>query len=216
MVATTALPQSSHSATERAVVAARAERFASQLHAVCREAELVLRESVAARDAQQIAWLVLCDRGWPRDAMRTVVDSSLTNAWLSAWCDHVALPVRLTAPRDLVELRRIRRRLEHCESALRPELPKAVWKIVDPLDDTGRSTLAYVLHALVGWTDATAACEASSRRKARVSVRFSLFAHQAQLLRLAPPRALLDLDGWRELIAEATRLAAIERGTSLA
>jgi hypothetical protein len=202
-----ASPRSERSA-DRMARSTRAERLAAQLDGMVDDAERTLRASVSARDAQQIAWLVVCDRGWPRAVLRTDIDLALTDAWMLAWGAHVALPIRLMTPRDLVEQRRIRRRLEQCESALRSALPPAVWHVVDPLDETGRSTLAYVLQAIVVWVDACARCDECARVRERFAIRFSMFAEQAHALGLVPPLALLDLDGWRTVIAAARVYAA--------
>jgi hypothetical protein len=205
--ATNAAPRTDGS-VERQSRAARADRLATQLDALCEHAERALRESVAARDAQQIAWLVVCDRGWPRTMLRADIDLTLTDAWLAAWSAHVALPVRLLAPRDLVEQRRIRRRLDECETALRSALPAEVWRVVDPLDDTGRSTLAYVLQAIVVWANTCARCNECGRAREQLSLQYTPFVHQAYALGYAPPSALLDLDGWRRVMAMARGDAA--------
>jgi hypothetical protein len=195
---------------------ARVERLVTQLDAICDEGESELREAVAARDEQQIAWLVLCDRGWPRTARVPQLDLSLTHAWLDTWSDQVALPVRITSARDMVKLRQVRRRLERCECSLRNDLPVELWRIVDPLDDTGRATLAYVLHALLAWVDACTRCDIASRAKERLAVRFSLFAPHFRALDLEPPLAPLDVAGWRALASAARSRAADTQGNHAA
>ena len=194
----------------------RAERLSAQLDAMCDDADGELREAVAARDNQQIAWLVLCDRGWPRTATRPPGDLSLSYSWLETWGEQVALPVRITSARDMVKLRHVRRRLERCESDLRRTLPPGLWRIVDPLDDTGRSTLAYVLHAVLAWCDACARCDVAALAKDRVAARFSLFAHHLKGLGLTPPTAPLDVDGWRAVASAARSLAAPDSGNHAA
>ncbi len=196
--------------------AERAERLATQLAAICEEGESELREAVSARDRQQIAWLILCDRGWPRTAKAPGIELALTHAWLDTWRDQVALPVRITSARDMVKLRQVRRRLERCEFSLRSDLPPELWRIVDPLDDTGRATLAYVLHALLGWIDACTRCARATRAKDRLAVRFSLFVPHIRALGLEPPLAPLDVAGWRTLVAAARERAAEARGTHAA
>lgn len=187
--------------------AERAARLAQQLDKVCVEAESSLVTAVAARHEQQLAWLVLCDRGWPTTQRVEGFDILLVREWLSNWGEMVALPVRILSPRDMVRIRRIRRRLERCESALRPTLPETVWQIVDPLDETGRATLACVLQALVTWLEASARCDASSRQKERLAVWLSLFTHQVRSLGLHAPAAPLDLTAWRVVADEARALA---------
>jgi hypothetical protein len=189
--------------------AERADRVASQLDSVCDDGERELREAVSARDDQQIAWLVLCDRGWPRAATQYPTGQALTQAWLDTWGEQVALPVRITSARDMVKLRQVRRRLERCELALRRDLPAGLWQIVDPLDDTGRATLAYVLHALHIWVDACVRCDSAAKAKERLAMRLGLFANHAAALGLVPPAAPLDVEGWRSL-ASAARLMALE------
>lgn len=196
--------------------AERADRLAAQLDAMCDDGERELREAVAARDDQQIAWLVLCDRGWPRGASRQPADLSLSHAWLEAWSEQVALPVRITSARDVVKLRQVRRRLERCESDLRRELPQGLWRIIEPLDDTGRSTLAYALHAVLAWCDACSRCDGASRAKSRLAIRFSLVAQHVKALGLTPPAARLDLESWRAVAAAARHLATIARATHAA
>ena len=197
-------------------LAERAERLALQLEALCDDGERELRDAVTARDEQQIAWLVLCDRGWPRTATLPPADLALSHAWLSAWSEQVALPVRITSARDMVKLRQVRRRLERCETDLRRDLPVGLWRIVDPLDDTGRSTLAYVLHALLAWYDACKRCDAASRSKERLAMRYSLFNHHVRALGLAPPLAPLDMAGWRAVSSAAREVAAVALGTNAA
>ena len=196
--------------------AERAERLSAEIDALCDAADGELRQAVAARDEQQIAWLVLCDRGWPRTATRPPGDLALSSLWLDTWGEQVALPVRITSARDMVKLRQVRRRLERCESDLRRTLPPGLWRIVDPLDDTGRSTLAYVLHALFAWCDAWARCDMAALAKDRVAVRFSLFVHQVNGLGLAPPPAPLDVEGWRAVASAARTLTAMDCGNHAA
>ena len=201
---------------DQASRAERAERLAAQLEVLCDEGDAALSEAVAARDEQQIAWLILCDRGWPRTSKVLRTDVSLTHGWLDTWSDHVALPVRISTARDMVKLRQVRRRLERCELSLRSDLPAELWRIVDPLDDTGRATLAYVLHALLAWVDACTRCDISTSAKERLAGRFSLFAPHIRALSLDPPLAPLDVSSWRALAAAARSCAAEARETHAA
>ena len=196
--------------------AERAEQLATQLDGICDDGERELREAVAARDDQRIAWLVLCDRGWPRTATQHPPDQSLTHCWLDTWAEQVALPVRITSARDMVKLRQVRRRLERCESDLRRELPVDLWQIIDPLDDTGRATLAYVLHALNVWVDACLRCVNAAKAKERLAIRFGLLSHHGVALGLVPPAAPLDVEGWRALALSARFMAADVRQTYVA
>jgi hypothetical protein len=185
---------------------ARAERLAGQLDGVLDDAESALGQAVAARDALQLAWLHLCDRGWPSDPLAVPGDCSLVWQWLASWSELVALPVRVVLPRDLVRLRRIRRRLEQCESSLRAVLPAAVWRLVDPLDETGRSTLAFILLGLEAWLDAKARCAEALVQRERMAVFLSRLSQQARALDLAVPVATLDLAAWRDVAAAARSL----------
>lgn len=194
----------------------RADRLATQLDGICDDAERELREAVAARDDQQIAWLVLCDRGWPRTATQPPPNQSTTHAWLYTWGEQVALPVRITTARDMIKLRQVRRRLERCESDVRRQLPIDLWQIIDPLDDTGRATLAYVLQALNVWVDACLRCVNAAKAKDRLAMRFGLLVHHAGALGLFPPAAPLDVEGWRALASAARFMAADTRQTNVA
>ena len=151
---------------------------------------------------------MLCDRGWPKEHPVAGFDITLVQEWLATFGEMVALPVRILSPRDMVRLRRIRRRLERCELSLRPSLPVPVWQLIDPLDDTGRSTLSCLLQALVVWVGTTERCDAVTRQKERITVWLSLFTHQARTLGWWVPAAPLDLVAWREVAAAARSMAA--------
>lgn len=184
-----------------------AERLAHEITGVCDHAEQHLQFAVRARQDQQVAWLVLCDRGWPLDASANGVDATRTAQWLAAWRDMVALPVKVWKPTDMLRLKQVRNRLTQSEQQLRTVLPAALWELVDPLDDTGRATLAFVLQALDIWQDANTRCLAATRIKEALVQRFGEFGAQARTMSLEPPTAPLDLDGWRTLAVDARLIA---------
>lgn len=188
-----------------------AERLAHEISDVCEHAEQHLQFAVRARQDQQVAWMVLCERGWPLDASADGVNFPLIAQFLRAWGDLVALPVRMWKPTDLLKMTQVRKRLAQTEQQLRTVLPAALWEVVDPLDDTGRATLAYVLQALDVWHDANTRCLAAARIKEALIQRFGEFAAQADALALTAPDAPLDLDGWRALAADARLLAEQDR-----
>jgi hypothetical protein len=188
---------------------ARAERLAQQLDGVLDDAESALDEAVAARHSLQLAWLSLCDRGWPSDRLAAPVDCSHVWQWLASWSELVALPVRVVLPRDLVRQRLIRRRLDRCETSLRGALPSAVWRLADPLDETGRSTLAFILLGLQAWLDSKSRCAAALAQRERMTAFLTRLSQQARALDLAVPVAPLDLAAWRE-VAAAARLLVVQ------
>lgn len=196
--------------------AARAERLSWQLEGVLDEAASALAEAVAARHALQLAWLSLCDRGWPADPLATPKPCPPVEEWLAAWSDLVALPVRVVLPRDMVRLRRVRTRLGRSESALRVLLPASVWRLADPLDETGRSTLAFILLGFEAWASAEARCAQALAQRERMAEFLSRLSQQARALGLTVPAALLDLDAWRGVAAAARSLAQHARRGSAA
>lgn len=195
----------------------RLEKFVIRVLAEAADADVRMHLAVRARHDQQMSWLVLCDRGWPQEHAVEGVDFAVTGAWMSAWGDLLALPIRVRTPRDLMRmltLLPIRRRLKHAESALREMLPEGLWAVVDPLDDTGRATLSYLLQAIVVWEDALTRVASASRQKDKTIAAFQLISLEAESLGLLPPTAPLDLDAWRSLAAEARQRAAECVGTA--
>ena len=186
----------------------RAERLADVIDTMCADGEDVLRVSVAARDEQQVAWLVLCHTGWPNTTLTSPIDPRLTAAWLEAWSEYVDMPVLLASAREMARQRQILRRLQRCEASLRPELPQPVIDIVDPLDDTGRSTLAFVLRALQRWVQASARYDASAQLKQSLRTCAALLQRQAAQLGLSAPIAPLDLPDWQRVACDVRALAA--------
>lgn len=191
----------------RAAIGLQAERLAAVVDTMCDDGEAVLRIAVAARDEQRVAWLVLCHTGWPNTMLTSPIDPRLTAAWLEAWTAYVAMPVRLSSAREMALQRRILRRLHRCETSLRPKLPQRVIDLVEPLDRTGRSTLAFVLRALQQWLDATARYDASAQLKQSLHTCASMLQRQAAQLGLSAPLAPLDLAGWRRVADDARALA---------
>lgn len=203
-------PKADHRGSS-ALCAARAERLASQIDRACAESESAMQASLAARDDQQLAWLILCDRGWCAHHRRAPDDMQLVRRWLATWADYVALPVWVQAPQDQVRCRLLRRALTRLEVGLRAAIPPSVWNIVDPLDATGRATLACALLALDRWVEMSAHAAAIERTKARQMSFLSLLAELARSLGLAAPSAPFDLNGWRGLATQARALAALAR-----
>ncbi|MBC7843668.1 MAG: hypothetical protein H7099_15215 [Gemmatimonadaceae bacterium] len=191
----------------RADIGRRAGRLAAVIDTMCDDGEAVLRIAVAARDEQRVAWLVLCHTGWPNTTLTSPIDPRLTADWLEAWTEYVAMPVQLWSAREMVLQRRILRRLHRCETTLRPELPQRVIDLIDPLDRTGRATLAFVLRALQQWLDATARYDASAQLKQSLRTCASLLQRQAAQLGLSAPMAPLDLSEWRRVADDARALA---------
>lgn len=205
-------PAALHTHREPQSTSARAHRLAEQLDEVCGQAELHLQFAVQARAEQQAAWLRLCDRGWPTTGGAEGLVFSRTTAWMDAWSQMVALPVKVWKPLDYLRLRRVRNDLSEAEGALRLVLPAAVWQLVDPLNDTGRATLAFVLQALTEWQAASTRWAAASRIKEALAARFAELAVEATDLGFSVPVAPLDLSDWRRVSREARRDAKAASG----
>jgi hypothetical protein len=199
---------------DTSVLAARAERLAAQIDRACVETEDVLLASLAARDDQQMAWLVLCDRGWCPNHRRAPTDMWLVRGWLDVWSDFVALPLRVMRPTDRLRRRRCRRQLTRLERDLRAAIPASVWDIADPLDDTGRATLACALLALETWVEMTARADAIEAAKARQLAFLTLLAELSSSLGLPSPEARFDLAEWHKVAEAARALVAGRRETA--
>ncbi|MDZ7630142.1 MAG: hypothetical protein U5K74_01985 [Gemmatimonadaceae bacterium] len=201
--------------------AEQAQALATKVEAICADAERALEAAVALRQEQMLAWLVLCNRGWPRARRVGGMDIDAARQWLTAWADLAALPTPAVRPQDIIRSHLLIRRLRELEREMRPILPEAVWFVVGTPLTNGRSTLACVLQALVVWLELSDRSAAATRDKERVAVWLSLFTHQARTLGLTVPRAPLDLDGWRSVaqsaraLAEAIRRAAAVPGRSI-
>jgi hypothetical protein len=187
---------------------ARAGKLADQIESICDEADSSLAAAVALRHEQLLAWLLLCHRGWPRARRVEAVDVELVTQWLEGWAEFVAIPHPAVRPPDVIRAHLLRRRLRGVESKLRSMLPATVWAVVGPVDRAGRATLASLLEALTGWLEACARSDDATRKKERLAVWLALFTHQAAYLGLRVPSAPLDIDGWRDVAAEARGLAA--------
>ncbi len=157
--------------------------------------------AAAARHDQQLAWIVLRDRGWPSAHRTTGVDPATVRAWLRTWAHFVSLPDRLTSAQELIRSQLIRRHLERWETALRSDLPADVWGVIGPLDRTGRATLACVLQALDRWWLTTERCDALSGEKRRLSRELAAIGDEVRPLGFQVPWAPLDLDAWAMIAA---------------
>lgn len=182
---------------EPASIVAISARLADQIEAACDDVERVQLLSVTARDDEEMAWLTLCDRGWPHDAAVDALDLTPAFAWQAAWSELVSLPPEITSPLDRSKLRWIEERLTQCEAPLQLVLPGAVWLVVGPLDQTGRATLAFVLQAFITFVDARTHTSAAESRSKDLVERFTVYRQQARKLSVRAPLAALDVRAWR-------------------
>jgi hypothetical protein len=171
--------------------------LANQIEEACEDVDRVHLAEISARDDEDMAWLVLCDRGWPRDIAVDGQDLALAYGWLAAWAELTSLPVEITSQQDRAKLRWIEARLEQCELPLKRVLPVAMWSVVGPLDATGRATLSYVLKALLALLDARGVAAAAVVRRDELVERFALIRHDARKLGVRAPLAPLDVRAWR-------------------
>jgi hypothetical protein len=86
-----------------------------------------------------------------------------------------------------------------------------VLNVIGPLNDTGRSTLAYVLEGLVGYVKAEEIVDETTREKQELSARLSTLVQQVREHDISPPDARLDLYGWRAVAGEARGITAQAR-----
>lgn len=177
--------------------------FARAVRELCSGADRDLSSAVDARQEQQLAWLVLCDRGWPSDRKLEEHVLPAVHGWLAVWKEFCAMPVKADGIIDRFRLRGLQQRLEKAEVVLRPSIPAELWRLVSPLDATGRSTLAYALQAVTGLEAANTRFAAALSQKELLSDRFASMGVQARELGLTPPAALLDVDAWRNLAEQA-------------
>jgi hypothetical protein len=180
----------------------RARRFADAIDACAAAAEHDLTEASRILEAEAIAWLVLCDRGWPNDVRADSRTLGSAREWMAAWSEYVALPPKLTASRDAALSREIRGMLETAERTLKDSLPAPVWALVDPLDATGRATLASLLQSLATWSVAHSLALIVAERTVHVRERFERLTREAQALGLSTPPDPLDVGMWRVLAAQ--------------
>ena len=176
-------------------------RLADEIEQVCDEVERAQLTAAAARDDEEMAWLMLCDRGWPRDCVAMGFDLTASFAWLAAWSAFVSLPVEIVTPLDRSKLRWIEERLTACELPLQSLLPDGLWPVIGALDQTGRATLAFVLQALVTLSEARARAVSAAERRDQLVGRLSCFRPEARKLGFRAPLAPLDLRAWRATAA---------------
>ncbi|MCC7051888.1 MAG: hypothetical protein IT355_01390 [Gemmatimonadaceae bacterium] len=184
-----------------------AAELARQVRAACDDCERGLAVAVQTRQEQEMAWLVLCDRGWPSDTMVADRAIPVVEEWLACWRDFIALPVKVDGIRDRFRLRGVQQRFEKLEATLRSLLPGAVWQLVLPLDATGRATLAYILQAIHALEATRTRAQASRRLREQLIARFNALREPAIALGLEPPDAPLDTAYWRTLATAAYRRA---------
>jgi hypothetical protein len=180
---------------------ASATMLADQINSACDEVEYAHAAESAAREDAELAWLVLCDRGWPREVGIESLDSTQAFAWLAVWAELTSLPVEVTTPQDRSKLKWIEERLATCEAPLQRSLPAALWGVVGPLDSTGRATLAFALLALAALIDARAVCAAATSRRDELIEDFRVFRQRSRKLGVRAPLAPTDVRAWRATAA---------------
>lgn len=186
---------------------AASTRLADRINAALDDVDRVQNAAFTAQEDEAMAWLVLCDRGWPRDVNVDGLDMEQPYEWIAAWSEMTSLPMEIATPKDRTKLRWIETRLQACESRMRSILPAALWEIVGPLDPTGRATLSYVLRSLVTLTDARFHYAAAITRRDELLERFTLFRHESRRLGVRAPLAAFDVRAWR---AAAAAIRVIE------
>ena len=189
------------------IIHPQAAELARQLRSACDDCERGLAAAVQTRQEQEMAWLVLCDRGWPADQMVAAPAIAVVEDWLACWRDFIALPVKVDGIRDRFRLRGVQQRFEKVEATLRPLLPAAVWQLVLPLDATGRATLAYILQAIHDLEATRTRAQASRRLREQLIARFNALRGPTIALGIEPPDAPLDTAYWRKVAAAAFRIA---------
>lgn len=187
------------------VVDQNVARFARQLVATCDECEGGLAAAVQVRQEQEMAWLVLCDRGWPAHQMVPQPAIPVVAEWLACWDDFVKLPPKVEGIRDRFRLRGVLSRFEKVEGTLKPMLPAEVWRLVLPLDATGRATFSFILQGIQALEVIRLRAAESRKLRAQLIARFNTFREPAQALGLQPPEAPLDTAAWRAIAAAADR-----------
>ncbi len=192
-------------------VSVRAEiagRVASTLEFCCADSEHDLAAAQEQLDAEALAWLVLCDRGWPA-TVRPAPDSlAAAREWMAAWSELVSLPVAADGSAAHGRHRDIRLTLFLCELKLRPALPEEVWSLVGPLNPTGQATLACVLQALAVWVEANTKALSAAKRTLHLRERFDRVSRELDALGLHAPANPLDIRSWRSVAASARAIAA--------
>ncbi len=186
-----------------------AGRVASTLEFCCADSEHDLAVAQEQLEAESLAWIVLCDRGWPADVRPAPESLSAAREWMAAWSELVKMPVLSAGLADAGRHRDIRLTLFLCELTLGPALPAALWNVVGPLNPTGQATLACVLQALAAWFEANAKALAAAERTVHLRERFDRVSRELATLGLQAPANPLDIRMWRN-VATAARLIAAE------
>ena len=182
---------------EPAAPVASSARLADQIEEACDDVERVQFMAISALDDEAMAWLLLCDRGWPNDCPVDGFDLTPAFAWLAAWSELVSLPVEITTPLDRSKLRWIEERLTACEQPLASRLPQALRQVIGVMDSTGRATLACVLQALVALMEARTHTTSAAARRDELIARLAVCRRQARELGIRAPLAPLDVRAWR-------------------
>lgn len=188
---------------------AKLAHFAHTVLATCDECEGGLAAAVAVRQEQEMAWLVLCDRGWPAHQMVPQPAIPVVTEWLACWAEFVQLPVKVQGIRDRFRLRALQSRFEKVEGTLKPMFPAEVWHLVQPLDATGRATFAFILQGIQQLEAIRLKAAESRRLRAQLIARFNTFRAPTQALGIEPPDAPLDTAAWRRIATEADRRARL-------
>jgi hypothetical protein len=193
--------------SDRAELAAR---VASTLEFCCADSELDLGAAQEALEAESMAWLVLCDRGWPSTVRPAPEALTAARDWMASWSELVNLPVAAGAAPSANSGRHrdIRLTLFLCELKLRPALPEAVWAVVGPLNPTGQATLACLLQALATWVEAHTKALAAAERTRHLRERFDRVSRELAAVGLQAPDNPLDIRMWRAVAASARAIAA--------
>ncbi len=187
-----------------------AGRVASTLEFCCADSEFDLAAAQEVLDAESLAWLVLCDRGWPSTVRPAPASLTAAREWMASWSELVNLPAAAEAehPAGGGRHRDIRLTLFLCELKLRPALPDAVWAVVGPLNPTGQATLACLLQALASWVEANAKALAVAERTRHLRERFDRVSRELGAVGLQAPDNPLDIRMWRTVAAAARAIAA--------
>ena len=180
-------------------------RLAGQIDDACEELTRVLSAAADVKEFRDLAWLELCNRGWPVDAPIEGRDLTRAFEWFAVWNEMATLPVTIDSALDKKKLDWLMARLRECEGPPHPKLPEEVWILISPLTDTGRATLAFLMQAVVALEAATREAASVEVRKAAVVERFGIYRREARTLGIRAPLAPLDLRAWRAA-ATAVRL----------
>lgn len=188
-------------------------RFAEAVEECADEAAEELAQACRMLEEEAIAWLVLCDRGWPNGLRPAENLLPSARAWMAAWSEFVALPPRPSGTRESNDSREICRMLESEEKALRLVLPADVWSLVNPLDGTGRATLASLLQSIAVWSAAHVRALGAAQRTVHVRERFDRLSGELSGLGLLGPSDPLDVELWRAIAATARKRASQGAGS---